>query len=70
MSKDLQKAPPQSSNAALMTSFKGELQKVVPYLKTLLGKDELVQRFVQMAHLALMRDPNSSRPTSRASLWP
>ena len=68
MSKDLQKAP--SANAALMANFKGELQKVVPYLKTLLGRDESLQRFIQMAHLAPMRDPNSSRPTSRASLWP
>jgi len=68
MSKDLQKAP--SANAALMANFKGELQKVVPYLKTLLGRDESLQRFIQMAHLALMRDPNSSRPTSRSSLWP
>ena len=43
MSKELQKAPP-SANAALMANFKGELQKIVPYLKTLLGKDEIVQR--------------------------
>ncbi len=56
MSKELQKAPP-SANAALMENFKGEVQKVVPYLKTLLGRDEMVQRFIQMTHLALMLDP-------------
>ena len=55
--KELQKAPPPSANAALMENFKGEVQKVAPYLKTLLGSDDLVDRFVKMTHLALMRDP-------------
>ncbi len=54
MAKDLQKA--QSTSQTLMTTFKAELQKVVPYLKTLLGSDEMVDRFVKMTHLALMRD--------------
>ncbi len=54
MSKDLQKA--QSTSQTLMTTFKAELQKVVPYLQTLLGSDEMVDRFVKMTHLALMRD--------------
>jgi hypothetical protein len=56
MSKDLQKAPPQSANAAHMASFQGEPQKEIPYLKTLLGKEEVVLRFGQMAYRALMRD--------------
>ena len=56
MSKELQKVPP-SANATLMENFKGEVQKVTPYLKTLLGNDDMVDRFVKMTHLALMRDP-------------
>ncbi len=40
-----------------MENFKGEVQKVTPYLKTLLGNDDMVDRFVKMTHLALMRDP-------------
>jgi len=55
--KELQKAPQPSANAVLMENFKGEVQKVIPYLKTLLGNDDMVDRFVKMTHLALMRDP-------------
>ena len=56
MSEDSQKAPPLSANASLMLSFKVEAQKVIPCLKTLLGKEEVVLRFVQMTYRALMRD--------------
>jgi len=63
MSKEVSKM----SNA-LLVSFNEEFHKVTPYLQTLLPGEEAVERFQQMTHLAIMRDPNLLRASLKSLL--
>lgn len=56
MSKNLpQKQSPQS---VLASAFKADLETITPYMESLLPYKGGVQKFKQMTHLAVMRNPN------------